>query len=77
MSGPSNENNLAEHHYATLILRLLLDRHGRLVHGDIVDVMNTHQEHFIGDYGLIQAVQAWLTRQEQESAADDPQAPWV
>jgi len=72
MSTVSHENGLAEHHYATLILRLMLDQHGRLMYGDIVDVANTHQEHFVGDHGLIQAVRTWLSQHEQDYANIDP-----
>jgi len=72
MSTLMHENDLTEQHYATLILRLMLDRRGRLVYGDMVDVTSTRQEHFVGGHGLIQAVQAWLAQQEKERALSDP-----
>ena len=71
MSSPLSENYLAERHYATLVLRLLLDRRGRLVHGELLDVANARPEHFIDARGLVQAVQTWLTRQEQVNDDDD------
>ena len=72
MSNPPNEDSLMKRRYATLILRLLLDQQGQLVYGEIVDVANTHQEHFIGSSGLFSAVEAWLMQQEQNSAVDRP-----
>jgi hypothetical protein len=72
MSHISNESDLAKQHYATLILRLMLDPHGRLIYGEIVEVGNTRQEHFVGDQGLIQAVRMWLSQHEQDCAKIDP-----
>jgi len=72
MSDLWNNNELTERHYTSLILRLLLDRQGQLIHGEIVDVASNRQEHFIGDHGLIDAIQAWLTRQAWASTNADP-----
>jgi hypothetical protein len=54
---------LAEKRYATLILRLVLDKQGRLLYGELVDVEDGHPAHFSGWRGLINAVRVWLTRQ--------------
>lgn len=64
MSQPSHENVLEQRHYVTLILRLSLDQHGRLIQGEMVDTANELQERFMGRAGLTRAVQSWLTRQE-------------
>jgi hypothetical protein len=57
------ENNLARKHNATLILRLVLDERGRLVHGELVDVADGLSNRFVTWRGLIGAVRSWLTRQ--------------
>jgi len=63
---PTTENSsLADRHYVTLILRLTLDRAGRLIQGDLADTADSRQEHFFGAEGLHQAVEAWLQQQQQ------------
>ena len=74
MASPPSENNLAERHYLTLIVRLLVDHQGQLIHGEMVDATNTFRERFIGGHGLIEAVQTWLTWQERGGAGGQ-QAP--
>ena len=70
---PTTENStLADRHYVTLILRLTLDRAGRLIQGDLTGTADSRQEHFFGTAGLHQAVDTWL-RQQQES--EEPQEP--
>ena len=64
---PLNENNLAERRNVTVILRLVLDQHGQLIHGELVDVADAPQERFIGWRGMIRAVRAWLIRQERNA----------
>jgi hypothetical protein len=56
---------LAHRHYVTLILRLTLDRGGRLIRGELVDTTDSRPEHFIDASGLHQAVETWLKQQEQ------------
>jgi hypothetical protein len=68
---PIIPNHLAEKRYVTVILRLLLDRRGRLINGELVDVESTLEDRFIGWRGLTRAVRGWLTRQERDSASDD------
>jgi hypothetical protein len=69
VSLPADDTTLKDHEYVTLILRLTLDREGRLIQGELVDTKGTRNEWFIGASGLNQAVAAWLKQQEQ-SAAD-------
>jgi L-fucose isomerase-like protein len=72
VASPSSENNLTERYYVTLIVRLMVDHHGQLIHGEMVDATNTFRERFIGRHGLIDTMQTWLTRQER-GGADGPQ----
>jgi hypothetical protein len=74
LASPSRESNLAERHYVTLIVRLMVDRQGQLIHGEMVDANNTFRERFIGRSGLIDTVQTWLTQQEH-GVAGDTQTP--
>jgi len=63
MPNPADENKLVEKRYATLILRLLLDRQGALIHGELVDVGGGLPARFVGWRGLIGAVRTWLKNQ--------------
>lgn len=63
---------LADRHYVTLILRLTLDRAGRLIQGDLATTTDSRQEHFTGSRGLHQALEAWLTQQEQAEGNREP-----
>ena len=55
-----------------VVLRLVLDKHGRLMHGELVDVEGTLQQRFKGRRGLTQAVRTWLAGQELETPPSDP-----
>ena len=66
LASSANENNLAQPHYVTLILHLLVDPNGKLIHGELMDAPNTFRKRFMGGTGLLAAVQTWLTGQEQE-----------
>ncbi|MFN8491761.1 MAG: hypothetical protein U0350_29445 [Caldilineaceae bacterium] len=63
MPDQTDENQLAEKRYATLILRLLLDRQGKLLQGELVDVTTGFQGRFVGWQGLGDALRAWLRDQ--------------
>lgn len=62
---------LGEKRYATLILRLVLDQQGRLMHGELVDVAGGFSNRFVAWRGLIHALRAWLTYQEKEGLSED------
>jgi hypothetical protein len=64
MQPPASDEALADKHYITLILRLILDQGGQLVQGELVDTSDTVPERFIGVAGLNQAVGDWLTGHE-------------
>ena len=68
----ADDTTLADRYYVTLILRLTLDRSGRLIQGELVDTTDTLQKRFLGASGLNQAVAAWLEQQEQAEAQTEP-----
>ena len=72
MPSTSENTTLADRHYVTLILRLTLDRAGRLIQGGLADTADSRQEHFFGTEGLHQAVEAWLQQQQQAGGSQEP-----
>jgi hypothetical protein len=72
---PPTENHLADRRYVSVVLRLVLDRHGQMIHGEVVGDANTRPARFSGWRGLTRALQAWLTHHEQDGAADEPETP--
>jgi hypothetical protein len=64
-SRPTPGEHLTDQRYVVLLLRLLVDRDGRIVHGDAggTDKYDSGMQrwvHFHGPDGLAGAVQAWL-----------------
>ena len=57
----------------SVVLRLVLDRHGQMIHGEVVGDANARAARFSGWRGLTRAVQAWLTRHPQDGASDEPE----
>ena len=51
---------LQEKRYITVILRLLVDRHGSLVHGEVADMDGRTGPRFAGWPALTPAVHEWL-----------------
>ncbi len=70
MPNPPDENKLVEKQYATLIVRLMLDPHGRLLSGELVDVANGHSKRFLGWRGMIRAIRTWLNSQSSTRTPD-------
>jgi hypothetical protein len=64
MSEPPGVERLSDNRYLVLLLRLLVDGHGRVVHGDVGAFEEEEDKerwiHFHGPDGLLEAVQAWL-----------------
>ena len=58
---------LAEKRYVSVVLRLAVDRRGRLIYGEIVDMAGKPDGRFLGWRGLTQAMKAWLSSQGQRS----------
>jgi len=72
---PPAENHLADRRYVSVVLRLVLDQHGQMIHGEVIGDATTRPARFSGWRGLPPALQAWLTRHEQGGAADEPETP--
>ena len=72
MPQAADNSTLSDRHYITLILRLTLDRGGRLIQGELVDTTDSLPEPFIGASGLHQTVEAWLRQQEQATGKTKP-----
>ncbi len=62
---------LEDRHYVTLLLRLLVDSEGAVVHGEVMRVMdsNEHSVRFRGNDGLLEAVQAYLASEAGPSGS--------
>jgi hypothetical protein len=69
---PADDTTLKDREYVTLILRLTLDREGRLIQGELVDTKGTCNEWFVGASGLNQAVAAWLKHQAHAETETGP-----
>jgi hypothetical protein len=65
---------LGDKTYVTVILRLLLGRHGQLEHGEVVDIDGTSQGRFKGWRGLTSTLRRWAASQHAEVNADPPTA---
>jgi hypothetical protein len=62
-SSPPDVELLSDNHYVVLLLRMLVDRQGQVLHGDVGGVEEQDEErwiHFHGSDGLLTAVNAWL-----------------
>ena len=71
MPSSSAGDRLAERRNVTAILRLLVDGHGRLVYGELVDEQARSWGRFRGWQELTRMLQDWLGRLERE----DPPSP--
>jgi hypothetical protein len=69
---PPVENHLADRRYVSVVLRLVLDQHGQMIHGEVVGDATMRPARFSGWSGLTPALQAWLARQEQNGANGAP-----
>jgi hypothetical protein len=66
------EDKLSEKRYLSVSLRLLLDRRGRLIQGEVVDLQGQAQRRFVGWRGLVRGLRAWLAEQPQRDARSAP-----
>jgi len=71
LTQPPAENHLADRRYVSVVLRLVLDKHGQMIHGEVVGDATMRPARFSGWRGLTRAVQVWLAGQEQH----DPDTP--
>ncbi len=60
MLSPTDVEPLADKQYLFVIVRLLMDKERRLVHGEVVDEAGTARKHFVEWEGLLPAIQEWL-----------------
>ena len=66
MSQSPAENHLADRHYVSVVLRLVLNQHGKMIYGELVGAPNTLPIRFSGWRGMTRAVRNWLIRQKQD-----------
>jgi hypothetical protein len=71
VSPPREVNALGDKQHATIILRLLLDRHGRLLRGEAIDVDARPCGQFVRWQGIVPAVKACLANRRGEPTARD------
>lgn len=61
---------IAEQAYVIVLLRLVVDQHGRLMYGEVVDVAGRSWGRFGGWYGLARKLQSYLTSQAPAGASN-------
>ena len=67
-----DDDRIAEDRYATLILRLVLDRRGHIRYGELIDATNGFEERFVEWRGMIHMLRVWLTRRSRAETPDEP-----
>jgi hypothetical protein len=65
---------LAETRQVTAILRLMVDRNGHLLHGEVVNVEDNSQNRFKDWAGLTRTLRVWLASQFQGDTPDQPRS---
>jgi hypothetical protein len=63
MSSPPDVEQLSDKRYVVLLLRMLVDRQGQIMHGEVGGVEEQDEErwiHFHGADGLLTAIQTWV-----------------
>lgn len=61
---------MSDTHNVVVILRLVLNARGELMHGEIVDAEGKSQGRFMKWGGLTRTVRAWLESQETQRPED-------
>jgi hypothetical protein len=77
LADPWSRDELGHRRLVTVVLRLVLDRQGLLVHGEVVDAANRRQQRFAGWEGLMPAVRVWVEREAADgggASSTDPGA---
>ena len=67
MSSSSNVDKLADVRQVTVILRLALNRRGRILHGELVETEEAKPRRFNSWIGLTHALREWLASQSQDT----------
>jgi len=70
VSTPPDRDLSSERRYVTVVVRLLVDGRGRLLHGEFVDVEGLVQGRFAHWRDFNRAVQSWLGSGEGERPVD-------
>ncbi|MDP9313313.1 MAG: hypothetical protein M3R24_20925 [Chloroflexota bacterium] len=68
MATQIDDNMLGDYQYVTFILRLTLDRNGRLIRGDLVDTASDKGTRFNDVLDMTQALAARLNSSDQTEA---------
>lgn len=71
MAIAADEDSLADYQYVTLIVRLTLDRNGRLIHGDLIDSTSARRGRFANVSSLTSAIADWLSDREQTKSRSE------
>ena len=66
MLPPVRGDLLADKRYVTVFLRLLLGRHGRLEHGELVDLDGVSHGRFTNFRELTSTLRAWIATRERQ-----------
>ena len=64
MRKSSSKISLSDVHQATIILRLVVNKRGVIVHGELVNLDGKSLGHFLGWRGLTRTLKTWLMTQE-------------
>jgi hypothetical protein len=66
----SAENGLTERRYATVVLRLVLDRRSRLLYGEALEAESNVSQRFVAWSALAGAVRACLAGSSEQGSSD-------
>jgi hypothetical protein len=68
LSGTGAAERLGERGVVTAIVRVVLDDHGALEHGELIDAVLGTVQRFAGWDGLVEAIRRWLDRARTDPA---------
>lgn len=75
MPAANRDETLAASRHVVIILRLVLDRRGRVHHGELLDAEARLLERFAGPRGLRRALREWCHGQRRAAAAAEGDPP--
>lgn len=73
----SGSEALADKRQSVVVLRLVTSPTGRLLYGEVIDVVAGPSGRFAGWRGMTSAVQTWLTRELDETSRPTPINEWT
>jgi hypothetical protein len=74
LSSINGDEKLADASPITLILRLVLNKHGEVVRGEMIDINSQVTRRFRGCDGLIQTLTTWSDQQRSKPQTHRPSA---